>query len=203
MKLYLKGERCYKESCCLEAKSDGNKKNHQKAYAPGQHGSTPRKISDYGVQLREKQKAKRIYGVLEAQFRRCFEKANSAHGITGEILLQLLERRLDNAVYRAGFASSRRQARQTVRHNHILVNGKKVNIPSFLVKPGDILSVKEESRKIPGIQQSFETSEGRGVLSEWLAVNKQSFSAEMLRLPERNDIKYEIQESLIVELYSK
>jgi small subunit ribosomal protein S4 len=203
MKLYLKGERCYKESCCLEAKSDSGKKGgHAKAYAPGQHGSTPRKISDYGVQLREKQKVKRIYGVLEAQFRRCFEKANRAHGITGEILLQLLERRLDNVVYRAGFASSRRQARQIVRHNHIAVNGKKVNIPSYVVRPGENIMVKEPSRKIEGIVQSLETSDGRGV-PEWLAINKQGFSAEMLRLPEREDINYEIQESLIVELYSK
>ena len=192
MKLYLKGERCYKEKCGLE----------KKAYAPGQHGKQQKKISDYGVQLREKQKVKRLYGVLEAQFRRYFEKAAYAQGITGEVLLQILERRLDNVVYRAGFAASRKEARQIVRHNHIIVDGRKVNIPSFSVKPGQVVQVAEKSRKMPRIVESFETSEGRGV-PEWLTVNKQAYSSEMNRMPERDDINYEIQESLIVELYSK
>lgn len=192
MKLYLKGERCYKEKCGMEAKP----------YAPGQHGKQQKKISDYGVQLREKQKMKRIYGVLEAQFRRYFDIANRKAGITGEILLQLLERRLDNVIYRAGFAGSRKEARQIVRHNHITVDGKKVNIPSFSVKPGQVVQVKEASRKMARIVDSVETSDGRGI-PEWLAVNKQAFQAEVTRLPERTDINYELQESLVVELYSK
>lgn len=192
MKLYLKGERCYKDKCGLE----------KKAYAPGQHGKTTKKMSDFGVQLREKQKVKRIYGVLETQFFRYFEKANNAQGVTGEILLQLLERRLDNCVYRAGFAGSRKEARQFVRHNHITVNGKKVNIPSFSVKPGQVVEIAEKSRKVPRIVESLETADGRGV-PEWLTVNKQAFKAEMSRMPERTDVNYDIQESLIVESYSK
>jgi small subunit ribosomal protein S4 len=192
MKLYLKGERCYKEKCGLE----------KKAYAPGQHGKQQKKISDYGVQLREKQKVKRIYGILEAQFRRYFQKASHGGGITGEILLQSLERRLDNVVYRAGFSASRKEARQIVRHNHVTVDGRKVNIPSYSVNPGQVVQVAEKSRKMPRIVESLETSEGRGV-PEWLIVNKQAFQAEITRAPERNDINYEIQESLIVELYSK
>jgi small subunit ribosomal protein S4 len=192
VKLYLKGERCYKEKCSLETKP----------YAPGQHGKTPKKISDYGVQLREKQKVKRLYGVLEAQFRRYFEKATRAEGITGEILIQLLERRLDNVVYRAGFAGSRKEARQVVRHNHVTVNGRKVNIPSYSVKPGEVVQIVEGSRKNPRIVESVETSDGRGV-PEWLTLNKAAFQADVARMPERSDITYDIQESLIVELYSK
>jgi small subunit ribosomal protein S4 len=192
MKLFLKGERCYKEKCGLE----------KKAYAPGQHGKTQKKISDYGVQLREKQKVKRIYGVLEAQFRRYFQKAHRAGGITGEILLQALECRLDNVVYRAGFGGSRKEARQIVRHSHITVDGRKVNIPSYSVKPGQVVQVAEKSRKMPRIVESLETSDGRGV-PEWLTVNKQTFQADVNRMPERGDVNYEIQESLIVELYSK
>ena len=192
MKLYLKGERCYKEKCAFE----------RKEYAPGQHGKVRKKLSDYGVQLREKQKAKRIYGVLESQFRRYFEKASAVTGITGEILLQFLERRLDNVVYRAGFASSRKEARQMVKHNHFIVNGKKVNIPSFLVKPGMSIEVKENSRKHTRILESLETAAGRGI-PEWITLDKQNFKAGIVRLPERTDVAYDIQESLIVELYSK
>jgi small subunit ribosomal protein S4 len=197
IKLYLKGERCYKkEKCSLETKP----------YAPGQHGKQQKqkKISDYGVQLREKQKVKRIYGVLEAQFRRYFDKASRSGGITGEALLQFLERRLDNVVYRSGFAGSRKEARQIVRHNHVTVNGRKVNIPSFSVKPGQFVQIAEKSRKIPRIVTSVETSEGRGI-PEWLTVNKQAFQSEIKRMPERSDVdmNYDIQESLIVELYSK
>jgi len=151
MKLYLKGERCYKDKCGIEKKS----------YPPGQHGQLKKKLSDYGVQLREKQKVKRIYGILESQFRLYFERAVQMKGITGENLLQLLERRLDNVVYRGGFASSRSQARQLVRHNHFLVNGKKVNIPSFLLKPGDVIEVKEKSRDNKLIVEALETAEGR------------------------------------------
>ena len=194
IKLNLKGERCYKDKCSLE----------KKPYAPGMHGKRQKqkKISDYGVQLREKQKVKRIYGILEAQFRRYFEKASRADGITGEILLQFLERRLDNVVYRSGFAGSRKEARQFVRHNHITVNGRKVNIPSFSVKPGEVVQVVDASREIQRIVYSVGTSEGRGV-PEWLSINKQAFRAEINRLPERQDVNYDIQESLIVELYSK
>lgn len=192
MKLYLKGERCYKDKCGIE----------KKAYPPGQHGAARKKISDYGQQLREKQKVKRLYGVLEAQFRLYFEKAHNMRGITGENLLSLLERRLDNVVYRAGFASSRKEARQMVRHNHFLVNGKKVNIPSFLVRPGYVIEVKETSRDHGRISESVETAEGRGVPA-WVTVDKGALKASVLRVPERADIVYEIQEHLIVELYSK
>lgn len=192
MKLFLKGERCYKEKCAFE----------RKEYAPGQHGKLRKKLSDYGVQLREKQKAKRIYGVLESQFRRYFEKAVRVNGITGEILLQFLERRLDNFVYRAGFAASRKEARQMVRHEHFEVNGRKVSIPSFLVKPGMTVSVRENSREHPRISETLETAAARGI-PEWITLDKQNFKAEVVRLPERTDIAYDIQESLIVELYSK
>jgi len=192
MKLYLKGERCYKDKCGIE----------KKGYPPGQHGQLKKKLSDYGVQLREKQKVKRIYGILESQFRLYFERATNMKGITGENLLQLLERRLDNAVYRAGFASSRTQARQLVRHNHFTVNGKKVNIPSYLLKVGDVIELREKSRDNKLIVESLETSEGRGT-AEWLSIDKAAFKAVVNRLPERSDIGYDIQEHLIVELYSK
>ncbi|MCX8084360.1 MAG: 30S ribosomal protein S4 [Calditerrivibrio sp.] len=192
MKLYLKGERCYKDKCGIE----------KKGYPPGQHGQVKKKLSDYGVQLREKQKVKRIYGVLESQFRIYFEKATRMKGITGENLLQLLERRLDNAVYRAGFASSRSQARQLVKHNHFTVNGKKVNIPSYLLKVGDVIELREKSRDNKLIVESLETSDGRGT-AEWMSIDKAAFKAVVNRLPERGDVAYDIQEHLIVELYSK
>ncbi|MGA1846822.1 30S ribosomal protein S4 [Deferribacter abyssi] len=192
MKLYLKGERCFKDKCGFE----------KKGYPPGQHGQVRKKISDYGLQLREKQKVKRIYGVLEKQFRRYFERASRMQGITGENLLQLLERRLDNIVYRAGFARSRKEARQLVRHNHFMVNGKKVNIPSYLCKPGDFIEVREKSRDIVAIKESIDTAEGRG-LPEWISLDKANFKATVNRLPIRSDINYEVQEHLIVELYSK
>lgn len=192
MKLYLKGERCFKDKCAFE----------KKGYPPGQHGQVNRKLSDYGLQLREKQKVKRIYGVLERQFRRYFDKATRMQGITGENLLQLLERRLDNIVYRSGFARSRKEARQLVRHNHFLVNGKKVNIPSFLCRVGDVIEVKEKSRDIEAIKSALETAEGRG-LPEWISLDKANFKATVNRLPVRSDINYEVQEHLIVELYSK
>lgn len=192
MKLYLKGERCYKDKCGFE----------KKPYPPGQHGQGRKKISDFGLQLREKQKVKRLYGVLENQFRRYFDKATRMEGITGENLLQLLERRLDNIVYRAGFAGSRKEARQMVKHSHFLVNGKKVDIPSFLVKPGMVIEVREKSQNMSRIKDCLDTAEGRGV-SDWLTLEKSNFKAVVNRLPERDDVGYEIQEHLIVELYSK
>lgn len=192
MKLYLKGERCYKDKCGFE----------KKPYPPGQHGQGRKKISDFGLQLREKQKVKRLYGVLEKQFRRYFDKATRMDGITGENLLQLLERRLDNIVYRAGFAGSRKEARQMVKHCHFLVDGKKVDIPSFLVKPGMVIEVREKSQNFSRVKDCLDTAEGRGV-SEWIALEKSNFKAVVNRLPERDDIGYDIQEHLIVELYSK
>lgn len=192
MKLFLKGERCYKDKCGFE----------KKPYAPGQHGQARKKLSDYGTQMREKQKVKRLYGVLEKQFRRYFDKATRMQGITGENLLQLLERRLDNIVYRAGFAGSRKEARQMVGHGHFLVDGKPVNIPSFLVKAGSVVSVCEKSRENTRIKECVDTAEGRGV-SEWITLDKGAYKASVLRMPARDDIGYEIQEHLIVELYSK
>lgn len=192
MKLYLKGDRCFKDKCAFE----------KKGYPPGQHGQSRKKISDYGLQLREKQKVKRIYGVLEAQFRRYFEKATRMQGITGENLLQLLERRLDNVVFRSGFSGSRKEARQLVKHNHFEVNGRRVNIPSFIVKPGDVIAVVEKSKDTQRIVECAETAEGRGI-SDWLTVDKEKLQTTVNRLPVRDDINYEIQEHLIVELYSK
>lgn len=191
-KLYLKGERCYKDKCGIE----------KKAYPPGQHGQLRKKLSDYGMQLREKQKVKRIYGVLEAQFRLTFEKATRMQGITGENLLNLLERRLDNVVYRAGFGGSRKEARQMVNHSHFTVNGRKVNIPSFIVKPGEVIEVRENSADHTRVAECLETAEGRGIPG-WLTLDKEGKKAQVVRLPERSDINYEIQEHLIVELYSK
>ncbi|PLX67609.1 MAG: 30S ribosomal protein S4 [Denitrovibrio sp.] len=192
MKLYLKGERCYKDKCGFE----------KKPYPPGQHGQGRKKISDFGLQLREKQKVKRLYGVLEKQFRRYFDKATRMEGITGENLLQLLERRLDNIVYRAGFAGSRKEARQMVKHCHFLVDGKKVDIPSFLVKPGMVVEVREKSQNFSRVKDCLDTADGRGV-SDWIALEKSNFKAVVNRLPERDDVGYDIQEHLIVELYSK
>jgi len=191
-KLFLKGDRCYSDKCSYDRRN----------YPPGQHGQRRGKFSDYGNQLREKQKVKQMYGLLEKQFERYFKEADRKHGITGENLLILLERRLDNIVYRMGFASSRNQARQLVCHNHILVNGKRVNIPSFLVKPGDIVEVREKSRKIPLIGEALDAVERLGVPS-WLALNKDKFQGEITTLPERKDLTMPIREQLIVELYSR
>jgi small subunit ribosomal protein S4 len=193
MKLFLKGERCYTEKCAIEKRN----------FAPGQHGKTRKsKLAGYGVQLREKQKVKRIYGVLEDQFRLYFEQAERTRGITGETLLQLLERRLDNVAYRTGFATSRPQARQLVRHGHFTVNGRKVNIPSFSVKPGDVVAIRETSRKSPSILHALEEVKGRGV-PEWLQVDPAAFSAKINSVPTREQINLPVQEQLIVELYSK
>ncbi|MBI2834297.1 MAG: 30S ribosomal protein S4 [Acidobacteria bacterium] len=193
MKLFLKGERCYTEKCAIEKRN----------VPPGQHGKTRRaKLAGYGLQLREKQKVKRMYGVLENQFRRYFEAAERQRGITGETLLQLLERRLDNVAYRLGFATSRPQARQLVRHEHFLVNGRKVNIPSYSVKAGDVISVRPSSLKTTAIQHALEEVKGRGV-PEWLSFDMTQTAGRVMSLPTRAQINLPVQEQLIVELYSK
>ncbi|MDY6820499.1 MAG: 30S ribosomal protein S4 [Deferribacterota bacterium] len=191
-KLFLKGERCFKDKCVFE----------RKGYPPGQQGKRKRKMSDYGLQLREKQKVKRIYGVLENQFRNYFKKAVKAKGVTGTNLLITLERRLDNVVYRSGLVMSRPQARQFVTHGHICVNGKSVNIPSYLTKEGDIVSIRENSKVVSLVREAVETAEGRG-LTNWLSLDKDKLEAKILRLPEREDVYPDIKEHLIVELYSK
>jgi len=193
MKLFLKGDRCYKDSCAIEKRN----------FAPGQHGKDRKsKVVGYGLQLREKQKVKRIYGLVEGQFRNYFEKAERQKGVTGETLLQMLERRLDNTVYRLGFASSRAQGRQLVGHGHVRVNSSKVNIPSYQVKPGDVISINEKSRKIPVVVTSLEMIGSRGVPT-WLELDSGQFSGKVLALPKREDSNLPVQERLIVELYSK
>ena len=193
MKLFLKGERCYTEKCAIEKRN----------FAPGQHGKTRKqKMQGYGVQLREKQKVKRIYGVLEDQFRRYFESADRTRGITGETLLQLLERRLDNVAYRAGFATSRPQGRQLVRHGHFLVNGKKVDIPSFQVKEGDVITVLGRTQKNPTVEHAMEEVKGRGI-PEWLSFDQNTITGRVNAMPTREQINLPVQEQLIVELYSK
>lgn len=192
-KLFLKGRRCFTDKCAFE----------KRGYAPGQHGHfTRRKTSDYGLQLREKQKVRRTYGVLERQFRGYFEKAAREKGITGENLLQMLERRLDNIVYRLGFAPSRKAARQLVRHGHLLVNDRKVNIPSYLVRVGDIVQVREKSRNLAIIHDSLKDA-GRRPELPWLRVDKVKLRGEVLQLPSREDIGMPFEEHLIVALYSK
>ena len=192
MKLFLKGDRCYADKCSFERRS----------YPPGQHGQRRSKLSDYGIQLREKQKVKRTYGLMEKQFRAYFSKAERQKGITGSNLLVLLERRLDNIAYRFGFASSRNQARQMVRHSHFLVNGRKVNIPSYQIKVNDVVTVREKSRKTPVIVESMETVARRGV-PEWLELDKENFTGTVRAFPVRDDLTMPITEQLIVELYSK
>src|SRR5690349_16097551 len=193
MKLFLKGERCYSEKCAIEKRN----------VPPGQHGrSRKAKLVGYGVQLREKQKVKRTYGVLENQFRRYFEAADRQKGITGELLLQMLERRLDNVVYRLGFATSRPQGRQLVRHGHFTVNGKKVDIPSFSVRLGDVIAIRATSAENPTIQHAMEEVKGRGI-PEWLLFDPTAHSGRVSSLPTREQINLPAQEQLIVELYSK
>jgi small subunit ribosomal protein S4 len=192
LKLFLKGERCYTEKCAVDRRN----------YAPGQHGQSRRKFSDYGAQLREKQKVKRLYGLLESQFRNTFKEADRQKGITGEVLLFLLERRLDNAVYRLGFANSRNEARQLVRHSHFSVNQSKVNIPSYLVKPGDVIEVREKSKKVVRIQEALEGVARRGI-PQWLELDKDQMKGSVKSMPTREEITIPIQEKLIVELYSK
>lgn len=193
LKLFLKGERCFSDKCAFERRS----------YAPGQHGQARvRKSSDYAVQLREKQKVRRIYGILEDQFRRYFFMADRKKGVTGENLLQLLERRLDNTIYRLGFANSRNQARQLVRHNHIMINGKKVNIPSYLVNVGEEITLKEKSQKNPAVNESIEAVARRGVPS-WLTADHTNYKGTVKTMPVREELTLPIQEQLVVELYSK
>lgn len=192
-KLYLKGERCYTEKCAVDRRS----------YAPGQHGQARRgKPSEYGIQLREKQKARRIYGVLENQFRRYFREADRRKGITGENLLQILESRIDNVVYRMGFALSRAEARQLVRHGHFSVNGRKVSIPSYLVRPGDVIAVRETSKDKGRFKDLAELMRGQGTV-DWIEVDREALSGRVLRLPTREEIDVPITEHLIVELYSR
>ena len=193
MKLFLKGDRCFKEKCAIE----------RRAYPPGQHGQRRgRRSLGYGPQLREKQKVKRIYGVLEKQFRNYFKDAERRRGVTGDNLLISLERRLDNVVYNLGFASSRAQARQLVRHGHVQIDGNKTTIPSYQVKPGQQVGVKEGSRKNEFIRASVETARGRGIPS-WLELDPDNFLGKVTALPTREDIKLPIEEQLIVELYSR
>ncbi len=193
LKLYLKGERCHSDKCAFE----------RRAFAPGQHGQNQfRKSSNYAEQLREKQKVKRMYGMLEEQFRRYFHEADRAKGVTGHNLLSMLERRLDNVVHRLGFASSTDQARQLIRHNHFQVGGKKVDIPSFQVKAGDVIVLKEKSRKNAMIQENLEGAARRGVPA-WLELDKANFQGKVMRAPVRDEITMPINEHLIVELYSK
>ena len=189
-KLFLKGERCLTDKCGVERRS----------YPPGDHGRGRQKQSEYRVQLREKQKARRYYGVLEKQFRNYYDKASRQPGVTGENLLRLLERRLDNVLVRLGFSASRRQARQLVNHGHFMVNGRRVNVPSYQLKPGDIISVKETSSAVPVIR---EATEGTATVPAWLQADYDSLTANVLRLPERDEISAPVQEQLIVELYSK
>ena len=193
MKLFLKGQRCFSDKCAFE----------RRGYAPGEHGKSRRiKETNYGQQLREKQKARRIYGVLERQFRHMFSKATESKGVTGEVLLQMLERRLDNIVYRFGFALSHHQARQLVRHGHFTVNGRKVDIPSFQVKAGDVVGVRERSRKLVVVQNALEARRGQGV-PEWMEMNTERMAGRVRSIPTRASIPVPINEQLIVELYSK
>jgi small subunit ribosomal protein S4 len=192
MKLFLKGTRCETEKCAFE----------RRGYAPGQHGQKRRKDTEYGLQLREKQKVKRIYGLLERQFRRYFSIASRKKGVTGETLLQLLEQRLDNTVFRMGFAESRRQARQVVRHGRILVNGKKVDIPSYTLKSGDKIAIQEKFKENTALKRSLETLQKRGV-PEWLEVDSGALSGTFKKIPTKEEIALPVQEQLIVELYSK
>ena len=191
-KLFLKGDRCYTDKCAIARRS----------YAPGQHGQGRKKMSEYGTQLREKQKAKRYYGLLENQFYHYFELASKMTGKTGENLLKVLESRLDNVVYRAGFAMSRPEARQLVTHGHFTVNGKAVNIPSYLVKPGDVVAIVEKSMSSDKIKGVLEANASRPALN-WLSVDKNKAQATVVNLPERSEIDLQVEEQLIVELYSK
>lgn len=192
LKMYLKGDRCYTDKCAIE----------RRPYPPGQHGQGRAKFSEYGVQLREKQKVKRMYGLLERQFELYYARAAAKKGKTGENLLQALELRLDNAVFRAGFADTRTEARQMVRHGHFSVNGRRVNMPSFATKTGDVIEVREKSRKVVRVTEALEAVDRRGV-PPWLEVDKKAFKATVKASPAREDLTMPINEQLIVELYSK
>ena len=191
-KLFLKGERCYSNKCAVG----------RRPYAPGQHGAARKKLSEYGIQLREKQKAKRFYGLLESQFRKYFEMANRKKGITGENLLQLLESRLDNVVYRMGFGTTRAEARQLVTHGHFEVNGKKLNIPSYIVKVGDTIDVSERGKKSVRFKEILDVT-GAKVVPKWLEVGQENLKGKVVALPSREGIDLNVQEHLIVELYSQ
>ncbi len=192
LKLFLKGDRCYSDKCAFQKRS----------YAPGQHGNKKVKLSEYGTQLREKQKARRIYGVLEGQFRNYFVMADRKKGVTGENLLIILESRLDNVVYNLGFGSSRAEARQLVNHSHFTVNGKKVNVASYLTKPGDVITFKETSRKSDRVKEIMEVA-AKKVIPAWLTLDADNFSGSVLRMPLREEIDAPIAEHMIVEFYSK
>jgi len=191
-KLFLKGDRCFTEKCSVE----------RRQYPPGQHGQRRGKLSDYGVQLREKQKVRNTYGILENQFRKYFEKAERKKGVTGEVLLQLLETRMDNVVYRMGFAANRSSARQLVRHGHFHINGKLVDIPSCSIRVGDVIEVRDSSRDINIIKDSLSRVEQRGIPT-WLEIDFQNFKGKLVQIPAREDIQLTAQEQLIIELYSK
>jgi len=192
-KLFLKGRRCLTDKCAIEKRN----------FAPGQHGKARRpKLVGYGLQLREKQKVRRLYGILEDQFRAYFEKAARMRGVTGENLLLMLERRLDNVTYRLGLATSRAQARQLVRHGHIEVGGRKVNIPAFPVSPGQEIAVREKSRQLPAVLQALDLT-GNKAVPPWLELNRETLKARVISLPKREDVNFPIQEQMIVELYSK
>ncbi len=191
-KLFLKGERCYTDRCALQ----------RRAYAPGQHGQQKKKMSEYGLQLREKQKARRFYGILESQFEKYFEMAASKKGVTGENLLQILETRLDNVVYRMGLATSRAEARQLVTHGHFTVNGKHVNIPSYLVTIGEVIGVKDKSKSSVKFKEIDEVA-GARVVPEWLSFDSENLIGKVVALPARDQIDLQVEEHLIVELYSK
>ena len=190
-KLFLKGDRCYSDKCAVD----------RRAYGPGDHGQGRHKVSEYGMQLREKQKAKRIYGIMEKQFRRYFAEAERQKGVTGENLVRLLERRLDNVIYRLGFAESRPQARQLVMHGHFTINGNKLDIPSYLVKPGEVIAVKNKSQSIPLFQAIKES--GKASVPSWLECNLEALQAKVVSLPEGEDLDIPIEAHLIVELYSR
>jgi small subunit ribosomal protein S4 len=192
MKLFFKGDRCYTDKCSFERRS----------YPPGQHGQGRGKVSEYALQLREKQKVKRMYGLMEMQFRNTFSKAERLKGVTGEVLITLLERRLDNVVYRTGFTNSRREARLLVTQGHFRVNGKEVNIPSYLVKVDDTVEVDEGKRKVARFSESLKAVDRRGV-PEWLSLDKDNFKGTVMRSPRRDDVTIPINEQLIIELYSK
>jgi small subunit ribosomal protein S4 len=192
MKLYLKGERCYTTKCGIERRS----------YPPGDHGQRRTKLSNYGIQLREKQKLRRIYGLNEKQFKNYFNKAERLPGVSGENFLRILERRLDNVIFRLGLSTSRSQARQLVRHGHVTVNGRKVNVPSYLVKAGEVVAVREKSRTNSSVVESVEVMKGRK-MPGWLEMNIEKMEARIVALPTREEIDTQINEQLIVEFYSK
>ncbi|HHL40947.1 MAG TPA: 30S ribosomal protein S4 [Deltaproteobacteria bacterium] len=192
MKLFMKGDRCYTDKCSFERRS----------YGPGQHGQSRSKVSEYALQLREKQKVKRMYGLMETQFRNTFARADRTRGVTGDILVRLLESRLDNVVYRLGLASSRREARMLVTQGHFLVNGRRVNIPSYCVKENDTIELARKSRNVKRFAENLKAVDRRGV-PEWLSLDRQNFRGTVTRSPRRDDVTIPIQEQLIVELYSK